>query len=70
MLIDKLLAVARAAVVMGGKRELGEVRGSPPPATAHGQFAFMGKSIFFSYQIHRLKELQPCEGGRPLQNYY
>lgn len=46
MLIDKVLVVARTAVVMDGRGGLGEVRDPPPPATAPGQFAFMGKKYF------------------------
>lgn len=46
MLIDKVLVVARTAVVMDGRGGLGEVRDPTPPATAPGQFAFMGKKYF------------------------
>lgn len=69
MLIDKVLSMARGAVVMVGKRGTGRSQRPFFSSNCSWSICFNGdKSIFFSYQIHRLKELQPCEGRRPLQN--
>lgn len=58
LLVDKVLVVARTAVVMGGKRpEIFLLQPLFLPICFHG-----GKGILCSYQIHGVTELQPCEG--------
>lgn len=70
MLINKVLAIARAAVVIGGKRGTGRSQRPFFSSNCSWSICFNREKSKFSYQIHRLKELQPCEGRRPLQNRY